>query len=353
MIHLIRLLVLWLGLVPVSYAVDVHLLPTEGQPSSQLVIYGAADYPAIRPLFQAFQARFPDISITYHEFNTREMYQRLVEKTHKGPDLVLSSAMDLQIKLVNDGYAQPYQSKETDALPAWAKWRSEIFGFTYEPAVIVVNTSFLAGEVLPRSRSELLHLIREKSAELYGRLGTLDIERVGLGYLTWANDRQASGSYGRILEAFGSHQARRFPSSSSLLKALDRGDTFIGYNLLGSYAIAAAKKSSNIAVIIPEDYTALVMRTVFMPKKATHIENAKTFIDFLLSRNGQQVLADKGSLFPIREDVVGEQTASNLLRTSQSRFTPIPLGPSLLVLTDKSKRELIIEEWEASMKIVD
>lgn len=336
-----------------AQAETTHTLPALELPASALRIYGAADYPAIAPLFSQFQQRYPHVSIEYTEFNTRVLYQRFLTEQPRSPDLVLSSAMDLQIKLVNDGYAQTHQSRETEALPRWANWRNEIFGFTYEPAVIAINSDFMQGEALPRSRSELLSLIRSRGDQVRGKIGTFDIERVGVGYLTWAHDRQQSGSYGRMLESFGAHQARRFPSSASMLEALSRGEIVIAYNLLGSYALAWAKEYPVIEVVMPEDYTALVMRSAFIPKRAENLQDARLFLNHLLSLEGQQLLADHANLFPIRDDVTGEQSAHNLRRTTQSRFQPIPLGLSLLVHTDQAKRRLILDEWEAAMKTTE
>ncbi|WP_428036568.1 ABC transporter substrate-binding protein [Amphritea sp.] len=348
------ILAIWLMICNVPLQAEtLYDLPAPEQPESQLIIYGAADYPAIATVLQQFQKKYPRITIHYSEFNTRVLYQRFLEEQPRRADLVLSSAMDLQIKLVNDGHAQPHHSLETERLPRWANWRNEIFGFTYEPAVIAINSDFIKGENLPRSRSELLSLIRRKSDQVKGRIGTFDIERVGVGYLTWANDRQQSGSYGRMLESFGTHQARRFPSSSSMLKALANGEIVIAYNLMGSYALAAAKQNPVIKVIMPEDYTALVMRSAFIPRQAHNVQNARLFLNYLLSLEGQQLLSDSASLFPIRDDVTGLQTAHTLLSSSQSRFQPIPLGLALLVHTDRAKRRLILDEWDAAMKSVD
>ncbi len=347
-------LLAWLTLCSAQVQAETtYTLPAPEQPASALRIYGAADYSAIAPLFAQFQQRNPQVSIDYSEFSTRVLYQRFLLEQPRSPDLVLSSAMDLQIKLVNDGYAQEHQSLETEVLPRWANWRHEIFGFTYEPAVIAINSDFMQGEALPRSRSELLSLIRRRGDQVNGKIGTFDIERVGVGYLTWAHDRQQLGSYGRMLESFGAHQARRFPSSASMLQALVRGEIVIAYNLLGSYALAWAKEYPVISVIMPEDYTALVMRSAFIPKRAVNLHNARLFLDYLLSLEGQQLLADRANLFPIRDDVTGEQTAPSLRRSTQSRFQPIPLGLSLLVHTDKAKRRLILDEWDAAMKAME
>ena len=97
----------------------------------QLSIRGAADYPEIAPLLNAFIKRFPNIKVDYQELGTRRLYERFIAGEFTEVDLITSSAMDLQIKLINDGYAQSYRSAQTSALPDWASWRNELFGFTY------------------------------------------------------------------------------------------------------------------------------------------------------------------------------------------------------------------------------
>lgn len=234
--------------------------------------------------------------------------------------------------------------------PAGPDGANEIFGFTYEPAVLAINKRLLGDLPVPRSRAELLSLVRNNPGLFRGRIGTFDIEKVGAGYLTWAHDRQQSGSYGRMLEVFGSHQARRFPSSAAMLKALSNDELVVAYNLLGSYAQAWAEEHPEVLVINPEDYTTLIMRTAFIPKQARHVRLAGLFLDFLLSERGQKLLADRSGFYPVRERLKGYQTASSLRQLSDSRFRPIPLDLSLLVLMDRAKKQLILDEWERAMK---
>lgn len=331
-------------------AEQLRELPALGKEQSTLRIFGAADYAVIVPLFNAFQERYTWVSIEYTEFNTRRLYQHFLDSYPVGPDLMLSSAMDLQIKLVNDGFAQPYRSTETAALPGWANWRDEIFGFTYEPAVIAVNRRLLAGEEVPSNRIELLDMVRRNSDHFRGRIGTFDIANVGVGYLTWSHDSQQSGSYGRLLESFGNHDARLFNSSADMLQALSNREIAIAYNLLGSYAYGWAKNHPEIEVVLPTDYTSLVMRSAFVPKKAANSVDAKRFLDFLLSHDGQQLLADRSNLYPILEDVSGETTAQSLRLSSRSPLRPIPLGLNLLIQTDQASRRALLLEWELAIK---
>lgn len=323
----------------------------EAPPSAEtkLVISGAADYPEIKPILAAFSAKYPMIKVQYTEYSTRDLYLDAISNKSKGMDLILSSAMDLQIKLVNDGYAQPYRSSETAKLPTWARWRDEIFGYSYEPATIAVNKTFFGEDPIPQNRADMLEYIRRNAEITTGRLATFDIAKVGVGYLLWAHDSQQTGNYGRILESFGAHDARVFPSSASMLGALAAGEIMIAYNVLGSYAASWSKAHPDIVVVLPRDYTTVLMRSAFIPKNANNIANARRFLDYLLSEEGQQVLAEKSSFYPVREDLQGNVAAKSLRVSAHGPLRPIALGLPLLVLSDQMKRQLLLEEWERAL----
>ncbi|XQF89981.1 ABC transporter substrate-binding protein [Pseudoalteromonas espejiana] len=255
--------------------------------------------------------------------------------------------MNLQVKLVNDGYAQPYSSEYTTKLPAWAKWRNEVFGFTYETAVIAFNKDFLGKEVAPSSRNELLELIRRRSEQIKGRIGIYDITQVGIGYLLWAHDREQSSSYGRMLESFGYHSTRVFRRSADILKALSTGELNIGYNILSSYARTWAAQHPNIVVVQPKDYTSVIMRSAIIPKHAKNVLEAQRFIDYLVSVQGQTDMANFTNFEPINNEVRVKQ--KHLLDISEGQLRPVPLGIEILVIDDQMKRQIIIQEWESAL----
>ena len=87
-------------------------------------------------------------------------------------DFVFSSAMDMQIKLANDGYAQPVAVPAARDWPAWANWQDTAFALTFEPAVLVYHKpSFPDGP--PQSRLDLMDWLRSAPARLRGKIGHL------------------------------------------------------------------------------------------------------------------------------------------------------------------------------------
>ena len=316
---------------------------------SLLTIHGAINHQAIEPLFRAYQEKYPSVAIHYIESNTRHLYQQFISQPNSRPDVMLSPAMDLQFKLANDGYALAYDSPELINVPKDSHWRNELFGFTYEPIVTAINADILAGDILPQSREQLLNLIRSKNHLLDDKIGLFDIQQSGLGYLAWAYDGQQSRSYGRLLEAFGTHQARLYTETSSMLNALLKGQIFIAYNLVGAYSYQWSQKYAWIKTIMPTDYTTIIMRTAFIPRDAQQETLAKRFIALLLSPEGQYILANQSGITPISTKVVGPYSRDELSKLPHGIFRPIPLGLELLLQTDDAKKQLIYHEWNNSM----
>ncbi|MGB0662495.1 MAG: ABC transporter substrate-binding protein [Pontibacterium sp.] len=323
--------------------------PYEGPAHITLRIYGAANFDAIEPVFKRFVETHRHRSILYTEYGTKGLYEHL-SIDQDWPDVVMSPAMNYQVKLVNDGYASPNSNIETSLLPDWAHWRDEVFGFTYEPIAIAINRKIVGEGAKPSNRDEVLQLIRQAPDKFYGKVGLLDMKTVGLGYLTWAHDSEQSRLYGRLLEVYGASSARVYPNSSAMLKALSEGDIYIAHNVLGSYALAWADQHSQLDVIFPSEYTSVISRSAFVPKKAERIREGHEFVEFLLSPLGQKVLADASSLIPLLlSETTGDQVS--LLRLSRtSPFQPISLNLPLILLTDYAKQMLLFKEWNNALE---
>mgnify|MGYP005989122849 CR=1 FL=1 len=320
-----------------------------GNEKSVLTIHGAANRTVIESLFKAFEAQYPNVKIHYIESNTRDLYEGFLSQPETRADIIMSPAMDLQFKLANDGFALAYRSPELELLPIDSHWRNELFGFTYEPIVTAINTDILGADALPLSREQLLNLIRKKNHLLDEKMGLFNIKKSGVGYLAWTYDGQQSRSYGRLLEAFGNHQAQLYTDTSSMLQALLKGQVFVAYNLIGAYSYKWSEQYPWIKTIMPTDYTSVIMRTAFIYRDTKQPRLSKRFIDFLLSPLGQHILANQSGLTPISIKAVGPYSRDALSKLPHGIFRPIPLGLELLIQTDDAKKQLIYNEWDNAM----
>jgi iron(III) transport system substrate-binding protein len=135
-----------------------------------------------------------------------------------------------------------------------------------------------------------------------------------------------------------------------MTEAVGTGSALLGYNLIGSYAMARAKLDPSIAFVLPKDYTLVLSRVAFIAKRAPHPNAARLYLDFLLSQRGQSALATKSGLLSVRSDLPDEQTAAGLAKTLGGRMRPIGVGPGLLVYLDRAKRQEFLKQWRDAVK---
>jgi len=324
---------------------DIQRFPAKGPATAQLRIHGTTDIEVFALVIADYQRLHPGVEVIYEDIITQDLHARYLAGRNRpgSPDLLISSGMDLQTQLVNDGHALPHTSPQTQALPAWARWRDEAFGISYEPAVIVYNTDRLPAARVPHTRRQLLELLQADDAPLAGRVGTYDVERSSVGYLLATQDAQRGSMAGALLGALGSNRVLREERTGVLLDKVSRGDLALVYNVLGSYAQARIDQGAPLAIVEPQDYTLVILRTAVIPRTSPHPQQARRFLDYLLSARGQQVLSREARLMPI----ISSQPRPDAGPGRSRR--PIQLGPGLLVYLDALKRRQFLQAWKSSV----
>lgn len=347
---MIRLILLVVALIPLWGCTPRNDADT---PVSGLItIYSTTDSAVFQPVIEDFSKLHPELRLRYVELDAQPLFDRfLAESDAQRPqaDILLSSAIDLQVKLVNDGFAQPHSSASADKLPNWARWRSEIFGLTFEPVVMLANPDQFGGRPIPRSRLQLVEAMRADPKFWQGKLGTYDITASSVGYLLAGQDARLSSEYGALIEAMGDTRTRTYQNVSVLIDDLAAGRIALGYNVLGSYAKRRIAEGARLRVIYPEDYTLAVVRAAFVAKNAPNPAGAHLFLEYLMSLRGQRVLATRSDLSAVREEIDGPYGRLGLSGAAIGPLRPIPIGPGLLTYLDRQKRERFLQNWRGAL----
>src|SRR3954468_10441408 len=135
--------------VPQGYPADYAQVIAAAKKEGKVVVYSALDTKAAQPIIKDFSALYPDVKVEYNDMNSTELYNRFIAEQASGQggaDVMWSSAMDLQVKLVDDGQAMAYKSPEAAKLPKWAVYKDSAWGTTYEPAVFIYNKRLVTGD---------------------------------------------------------------------------------------------------------------------------------------------------------------------------------------------------------------
>lgn len=330
-------LVLWPQLGAALEIEDHRLYP--GTSPTVVRVLSTADLAVFEPFILRFQAATPQIGIDYTVASSADVHRAIQDGA--GFDLVLSSAMDLQFQLANDGFAQGYASDATAALPDWAKWRDLVFAFTAEPAVTVISTQRLEGLALPSTRQGLISMLRDHPDRFRDAVGTYDVRSSGLGYLFATQEARNSDTYWRLSEVMGRLGPQLYCCSAHMIDDVARGELAVAYNVLGSYAAQrlAAPGGESMEILELEDFTNVMLRTALIPAVAQDRDAAGVVLDALIAE-GLRDTAAGGVLPPLSSASEGDRLS----------FGPIRLGPALMVYLDRLNRRAFLESWESAME---
>ncbi len=322
------------------------LRATSAAPAARRVtVFAATDRIAVQPLIDDFERRHPGHAVDYRESGSVELYEHFVAEGGKAADVLWSSAMDLQIKLVNDGHALRYESPHVPQLPRWAVWKHEAYGTTYEPVGIAYHRQLLAEAEVPRTHAALAALLRSHTQRFRGRVATYDLERAGIGFLIAAHDATATPRFWELVRALGACETSLHADTASMLESVAAGHSLLAYNVLGTYAEAFARRDADIGVVYPSDYTLVLSRVAFIARNAPNPQGARLWLDHLLSPQGQRLLADAGGLFSVRTDLDLPRSALAVGQQLGTAARPIALGPALLAHLDRSKHAALLRRW--------
>ncbi|KIC38479.1 ABC transporter substrate-binding protein [Ruegeria sp. ANG-R] len=327
MCYLIALILLLLPQVAAAEDWEDRQVFNDTANGVQLRVISSTDTVLFAPFIEDFVAANPSVSVEYLVSGTADIYER-VRATPEAFDVVISSAMDLQLKLANDGFALPLEDMP---VPAWAQWHDSLFAFTSEPATIVVNRAAFEGQRIPETRQGLIEALRERPETFRGKVGTYDVRQSGLGYLFATQDARVSETYWRLMEVMGGLDVRLYCCSGDMIRDLADGKILVAYNVLGSYAAVQTEGQDTLTIILPSDFQTTMMRTVMVSVATRQPEAAELLTRYLVSN-------PTGSSESIPLPV--------LPKSGESEQEAIGLNPALLTYLDVLKRRKFISAWE-------
>lgn len=328
---------------PRSYARIIEAAKQEGV----LSIYSATDAREVAALLADFRNLYPEIDVEYADLNSTEIYSRFIAEVaaREGTaDFLWSSAMDLQIKLVNDGYAQAYASPEKPALPESAVWKNEAYGTTAEPIVFAYNKRLMPAGDVPHSHAELTALLQRKPDFYRDKITSYNPEKSGVGFLYITQDAQVTGDTWDFVKALGPTAPKLYTSTGAMMERVVSGESLLAFNMIGSYALERSSKDPSVGVILPNDYTLVMSRIALIPADARHPNAAKLFLDFLLSKRGQEHLRAR-HMRSIRSDVAPPEGVDEIPQDTRE----IRVGPALLANLDQETRLRFLRRWRDTL----
>ncbi len=161
---------------------------------------------------------------------------------------------------------------------------------------------------------------------------------ITLGFLALLHESLRNTEFDAFMQVLAACRPKTCASNPALVEAVASGRAALGYHVLGSYALRAARNHSSLAIAASGAAPLAVSRVAFIPDRASHPNAARLFLDYLLSQEGQHRLGDAG-LFPIRRHV--GQPAETVTR--------IPIDRGFEDLLDRDRRRRLLDRWHAAV----
>lgn len=304
----------------------------------EVVIYANNDVAGA--VAEGFERRNPGLKVRFRELNSVGIRDAIVSEDRGSrpiADIAWSTAMDLQVKLVNDGYAQRLRLREAQDLPPWAVWRDRGFAVTAEPVGFAYNARVLAEA--PQSHAALLRALHEDPKAWRGQIALYDPEKSAVGFMYLSADTQIYPQAWELLDAIARSGPGLYVPGGAIMRRLSSGEHRLAYNMTLTYADWWARnRDPNIRFLEPNDYHFAISSVAFVTRAAPHPNAARLFLGYLLSDEGQRLLT-AGRLRPLRNHTEDGSPGARHIR----------VGPALLANLDQARRADMLARWRHAL----
>jgi iron(III) transport system substrate-binding protein len=263
----------------------------------ELVFYSGIPIPDAKAILSALEKKYPFIKATFYRATGPALVSRIQTEQRAGTHIwdVMNSTGFEPYALLEQGYFAKYESVERRVFPEGHKDNDGFWATMYTtPMIVTYNTRLVSPDELPKEYSDLLN------PKWKGRLGldSSDFEWYANLRKIWGAERAQ-----KFLEGLKRQEVRLMQGRALLTELLAGGEIAILVNNFLQNAIEAKRKGSPVE-FLALDPVISAAGLVGINKLAPHPNAAKLFVDFVLSKEGQELIV-KTDRSSVRKDVAG------------------------------------------------
>lgn len=267
----------------------------------KLVVYSAMIVnQALRPLTESFMKKYPFVKVTYWRNKSSGIAQRVIAETRaKNVVVDIVEGTSVAGHLLKAGvvqkfsspYLEQYSDKFRDAKQLWAATRLSYYCTAY-------NTDQVKSADVPKSFDGLLD--QKWKGKIAWRVGSASGTPLFLTNLRVAWGEKKADEYFQKLSKqgvinFGAGSAR------TLVDRVVAGEYALAVNIFCHHPLISKGKGAPVSFQLMSPVAATAA-TMLIPKGIPHPYGAALFTDFLLSKEGQTIMAG-AKYFPAHPDV--------------------------------------------------
>jgi iron(III) transport system substrate-binding protein len=279
---------------------DAAPTPGNPNPSGSLVLYTTRSEALIKPVIDAFQKANPGIEVKLLTGNAGTLGAKLIEERDRPQaDVYLSTDMLNMASLAEQGIFTPIAEDTAVKVPAQYRADDNAWvSLTLRGRVIMYNTNLVKPEEAPTSVFELT------DPKWKGQVGSADSTNGAIqAHIAAIRKVQGEPAAEEFVKGLVANDTKFFGGHTDVRKAVGAGELKLGFVNHYYYQLSKAE-GAPVGVVYPdqgEGQMGLVVNSTAagVPKGAPNEALGRTFVDFLLTPEGQKVFADGNFEYPI------------------------------------------------------
>ena len=302
---------------PSYYPPDYAKVIEDSKKEGGVLVYSNVGEMNWRPFIEAFNAEYPWIKVQTLDLGTVEVFERFYAEQASGSnatDVVVSHSSSAWLDFADKGFVAPFVSAEDAHLPDWSKVAPNVYTISVDPYLIAYNKLLLAQEEWPTSIEDIVNLVKKDPTRFNQKLSSgipmsnATAQNIDAVYMEHVGVDKALEQF----KVLGPSTAV-FRSGGQQTEKITSGELLVAYLLSGIQVfplLSDPARASVIGYAFPKDGTVMLMRHIAMAKTVKNPNSARLFIDYVLSKAGEEALA-AGGLMPYRDDVVVPEGPNN------------------------------------------
>jgi iron(III) transport system substrate-binding protein len=291
----------------------------------QLVFYSGIPIPDAQAILSALEKKYPFIKTTFYRATGPALVSRIQTEQRAGThvwDVMNSTGFEPYV-LLEQGYFAKYESSERKHFPEGHKDNDGMWATMYTtPMIVSYNSKLVSAADLPKDYADLLNL------KWKGRLGmdSSDFEWYANLRKVWGTEKAQ-----KFLDGLKKQDVRLVQGRALLTELLSGGEIAMLVNNFLQNAIEAKRKGSPVE-FLALDPVVSAAGLVGINRLAPHPNAAKLFVDFVLSREGQELIV-KTDRSSVRKDVAGNPL--DLIKNVRIVPSDLSLGKNYVQIRDE------------------
>lgn len=295
-----------------------------------VTVYTATPQNFIDALVPAFEAK-TGTKVEIIKAGSGELLNRLTAEASAPVADVLWS-VDGTVVDFNPALFEAYQATEADKLAEGMKQSDLWTPFTAVVTTFIVNESKLDGKPVPTSWEMLA------DPQYDDMISSARVDSSGSAYIQLATVLQVFGEEAKGWEVYKGLLGNYVLSESSgaVPRFVNDGELAIGVTLEDG-ALRYVEGGGPVQMVYPSEGTAIAPDAMALIKGGPNADNGKAFIDFMLSQEGQTIVAEQGRR-PVRGDVASNPALKPLSEVKSANYD---------AKWAADNRDRLVEEWKS------